>query len=300
MALTITLRHLQHFRMVAEEQNLHRAAQRIPTDPSSLSRTIHELEYRLGVELFVRDSRGVRITPAGEHLRAHSDELLGNFEQVVRSVQEMHARRSLPLRVGIADGLAQPLLSQRLAQWRAIAPKTDLEIIELRASELATGLRREEIDVGFSFGVAEDEAIVQEAIWSYPLVVLVPSAHPLAARAELAPAQVVEHPLVVCDPHYKPGVHRQIDMLIRRHTSSPVIADQASSLSGFITKISVGAGIGLADAGHMLTVSRPDIVSIPLRDETASLTTYVLHRRRKSDLPQPLASFIAHMKTARS
>ncbi len=60
MTLTITPRHLPHFRMVAEEQNFHRAAERIRTDPSSLSRTIHELEHRLGVELFVRDPRGIR------------------------------------------------------------------------------------------------------------------------------------------------------------------------------------------------------------------------------------------------
>ncbi|WP_198970495.1 LysR family transcriptional regulator [Xylophilus sp. ASV27] len=299
MSLTITLRHLQHFRVAASTQNFHRAAEEIPTDISSLSRTIDELETRLRVKLFVRGSHGVRLTPAGLRLQARCNDMLANFREVVREVQEAYAEGHLPLRVGIADGLAQPLLSMRLAQWRAAHPAAELDITEMRASELAAGLRHEELDVGFSFGVKPEQAIVQEAAWSYPLVVLVPSGHVLAGQPSATMPEVVSHPLVVCDPHYKPGVHRQIDALIRQHTHKPIIASHACSLAGFITKIGSGCGIGLADAGHMLTMKRPDVVSIPLRDAAAELTTYVLYRRRKAELPATLEHFVAHARAQR-
>lgn len=299
MRLPITLRHLLHFRVVASTENFHRAADEIPTDISSLSRTIDELETRLRVNLFIRDTQGVRLSPAGQQLQARCDEMVTNFHHVVREVQESFAEGLLPLRVGIADGLVQPLLSMRLAQWRAMHPAAELELTEMRASELASCLRREELDVGFSFGVKPQASIVQQAAWSYPLVVLVPAGHALAGRVEVTMPEVVVHPLVVCDPHYKPGVHRQIDALIRQHTRKPVIDSYASSLAGFITKIGSGCGIGLADAGHMLTVNRPDIVSIPLRDDTAALTTHVLYRRRKKALPETLALFVAHATAPR-
>ncbi|MBS76998.1 MAG: LysR family transcriptional regulator [Variovorax sp.] len=300
LAHTITLRDLSHFRAVAATQNVHRAADELGIDPSALARSIREFEEKLDVALFERTPSGMRLTPAGEALSEHSDELLLNFEHALRIAQETDERQSLPLRVGIADGLVQPLLSQRLAQWRAMEPRTGLVISEVRASELAAGLRRWELDVGFSFGVDQERGLAQESVWSYPLVVLVPTGHALAVHSELTLPQVIEHPLVVCDPYYKPGVHRQIDALVRRDGAKPAIACQAASLAGFITRIGSGDGIGLADEGHMLTVSRPDIVSIPLRDESASLTTFVLYRRAKKPLPLALRRFIAHVKAGQN
>jgi DNA-binding transcriptional LysR family regulator len=297
MVNDVTLRHVRCFRAVAQTLNFHRAADQLNMDQSRLSKIIIELEDRLGIQLFQRSQRSIRLTPAGEQMLSDSEDLVTCFEHVVRQVREVDGKFSAPLRIGIADGLAQPLLSQRFAAWRLASPRTGLNIDEMRASELAAALRREEVDVGFSFGVAEEAGIAQEAAWSYPLVVLVPSAHVLTRHDHLTLAQVVRHPLIVCDPHYKPGVHRQIDVLIRRHTDFPRIADQASSLAGFITKIGTGCGIGLADAGHMLTVNRPDIVSIPLRDDTASLTTYVLYKRLKAGIPLMVTRFVEHMKT---
>lgn len=296
MTHTITVRHLRHFRYVASTLNLHRAADDIPTDVTSLSRTIKQLEDRLGVALFVREPHGLRLTPAGEALKARSDDLVGNFEQVVRMVKQTYAGMHLPLRVGIADGLAQPLMSQRFAEWRRREPSVGLEMSEVSAAGITQGLRREELDVGLSFGAPMDKGIVQEAVWSYPVVVLVPAGHVLAAEPGLTLKQVAAQPLVVCHPHHKPGVHRQVAALIRRHNNNPHVVDQAQSLGGFIARIGTGCGIGLADAGHMLTVNRPDIVSIPLLDDTAALTTYVVYRRSRKGITPALQRFIAHMK----
>lgn len=296
MIHSITLRHVHWFRAVAREKSFRRAAEVLHTDQSGISRVIRELEERLGVELFARTQRTIRLTPAGEQLQAQSDDLLTSFEHMVRMMRETDARSGIALRIGIADGLVQPLLSQRFSAWRTAVPRTGLEISEMRASELAGALRREELDVGFSFGVVEEATITQEPAWSYPLVVMVPAGHELASQKELTMAQVIAQPLIMCDPNYKPGLHRQIDALVRSHTETPIIVDYASSLAIFITKIGSGCGIGLADAGHMLTVNRPDIVSIPLRHETASLTTYVLHKRLSGGVPLVVGQFIAHMK----
>lgn len=296
MMHSITLRHVHWFRVVAQEKSFRKAAEILHTDQSGISRVIKELEERLGIELFARTQRTIRLTPAGEQLQAQSDDLLTSFEHMVRMMRDIDARAGIALRIGIADGLVQPLLSQRFAAWRATVPRTELEISEMRANELAGALRREELDVGFSFGVDEEPTIAQEPAWSYPLVVLVPAGHELAARQELTLPQVVAQPMIMCDPNYKPGVHRQIDELVRSLTDTPNVVDHASSLAGFITKIGSGCGIGLADAGHMLTVNRPDIVSIPLRHETASLTTYVLHKRLSAGVPLVVGQFIAHMK----
>lgn len=289
------LRHLRYFIAVAEELNFRRAAERVHIDQSPLSRTIRELEDQLGVALFVRTQRSIRITPAGTKMLDESRAILARVDQALRIVREIDGRSRAPLRVGIADRLAQPTLALRLAQWRQQVLRTGLQISEMRATELAVALRREELDVGFSFGVPEEDGIVQQAAWSDPLMVLLPAGHALATQDRLTLAQVVEYPLVVYDPGLLPGAHRQIDVLIRRSTSTPDIVDHASGLAGLITKIGACCGIGLVDTGHMQTLSRPDIVVVPLVDDTATLTTYVLHKRLKTALPEVLARFIAHM-----
>jgi len=67
-AQMIELRHLRYFIAVAEELNFRRAAERIHIDQTPLSRTIRDLEERLGVTLFVRAPRRLQLTPAGVKL----------------------------------------------------------------------------------------------------------------------------------------------------------------------------------------------------------------------------------------
>lgn len=231
------------------------------------------------------------LTPAGVVLSEHSDELLMGFEQTLRAVREIDGRVSMQLRVGIADGRGQPVLSRRPAQWRTMEPRTDFVISEVRATDRAAGLLSQELDVGFSFDAELEPGLVQDPVWSYSLAVLVPYDHPLASHTELMRSQVLAYPMVACDPYYKSGVYRQIDVCIRRDGASPKIASLASSLAGSISKIGVGCGIGRVDVGHMLAVNRVNIVSIPMRHATASLTPYVLYMPPKNGLSpvQPAA-----------
>ena len=114
----IELRHLRYFRAVAEEQNFHRAAERIPVDLSALSRAVRELEDYVGVELLVRSPAGTRITPAGARMLDGVRGIFDAIEQATRAAREVDGRERLPLRIGIADGLIQPMLTQCLALWR--------------------------------------------------------------------------------------------------------------------------------------------------------------------------------------
>src|SRR3546814_2978188 len=59
-----------------------------------------------------------------------------------------------------------------------------LELIEMRARELAAALKHEDLDIGFSFGVPEDDAIAQRPAWRYRLMAMLPCTHELASRSE--------------------------------------------------------------------------------------------------------------------
>lgn len=292
----IELRHLRHFIAVAEELNFRRAAERIHIDQTPLSRTVRDLEDQLGVQLFVREPRKLRLTPAGLRLLKEAHKVLIRIERAQRAVRETDARFRAPLRIGVADGIAQPKLSQCLVGWRGVVPDIQLELTEMRAPELAEALQREELDAGFSFGLPENDAIAQQPAWNYPAMALLPLGHELAARRELTLAELLAFPLLSCHADRLPGLLKQIRTIVQRHTTTPTFAGEARTLSGYFTRIAAGMGVGVADAGHVSTLHRSGVVSIPLHEEER-ITTFVLYKHRRFGLPEALQRFVAHTQT---
>lgn len=292
----IELRHLRQFIAVAEELNFRRAAERVHIDQSPLSRTMRDLEDQLGVQLFVRAPRRLHLTPAGLRLLKEVRKVFIRIERAERAVRETDARFRAPLRLGVADGIAQPKLSECLVNWRWVAPEISLELTDMRAPELAEALQREEIDAGFSFGVPNTDSIAQHPAWSYAAMALLPPGHELASRPELAIADLLAFPLLSYHAGRQPGIAQQIDAILQRHTAAPAIAGEACTLSGYLTRIAAGMGVGLGDAGHIAMLRRPDVLSLPLREDER-ITTFVLHKHRRFGLPEALQRFVAHVKS---
>lgn len=292
----IELRHLRYFLAVAEELSFRRASMRVYVDQSPLSRAVRELEEEIGVLLFARTPRTLRLTPAGKVLVDEVRDLLARLERAKERARETDRRYRAPLRVCVADGLHQPMLSECLSSWRSLAPETPLELSELRALDLAHALRREEVDVGFSFGVPEEKSIIQEPAWSYPLMALMPRGHPLAAQESLTLQEVVAFPMITCRSSEQPGKRKQLDELVQRCASTAVYSGEASSLNGLINMVAAGLGVGLIDSGHIATMRRSDIVPIPLDDSAALITTYVVRKRQRAPLSDSLELLLTHAK----
>lgn len=294
----IELRHLRYFVVVAEELNFRRAAERVHIDQTPLSRTIRDLEDRLGLQLFVRAPRNLHLTPAGLRLLKETRKVFIRIERAYRAVRETDSRFRAPLRIGVADGIAQPKLSECVLAWRSLAPDIPLEFTEMRAVELLAALRREEVDAGFSFGVPHDDSIAQETAWDYPLVALLSPNHELAGRDVLSISELLAFPMIACDLDRLPGLRQQMDAVRRQHVPKPIIAGEARTLAGYVTRVAAGLGVGVADAGHMRTLCRTDVVVVPFA-ENIPIATYVLHKGQHHAIPDTLQRFLAHVRTMR-
>lgn len=290
----IELRHMRYFIAVAEELNFHRAAAKIHIDQTSLSRTIRDLEEQLGAPLFVRRPRNLHLTPAGLKLLSEARRLLVRFERIKRRVQQTHSLYQAPLRVCVADGIAQPKLSECLSGWRAIAPDVPLELAEMRVGELVAVLKSEEFDVGFSFGVPDDEVIAQAPAWRYRLMAVLPRGHELTSLEVIALSDLLAFPLVSCNEDCLPGLLWQMRSIVRRYVDRATLAGEACTLSGYVTRIAAGAGVGLGDEGHARTLRRSDVVALPLAEDE-HITTFVLHKHQRFGISEPVQRFLTHV-----
>lgn len=117
MARLIELRHLRYFIAVAEELNFRSAADRIHIDQTPLARTVRDLEDRLGLPLLIRGPRKLTLTPAGLRLLKEARKVFVRMERLQRAVRATDARLQTPLRIGVADGIAQP---NSLNAWSAV------------------------------------------------------------------------------------------------------------------------------------------------------------------------------------
>lgn len=293
----IELRHLRYFIAVAEELNFRRAAERIHIDQTPLSRTIRDLEERWGVRLFVRAPRALQLTPAGVLLLDHARTLLVSLERTKRAVRAADTRYREPLYIGLDESAVQPMLAACLARWRKLVPEIPLEILEMPASEMPSALRAETMDIGFSFGIPNDDAISKQPAWTTPLVAILSPEHELASRHVVSLNDLLAFPAISCTKVHHSGLYQQMKEILQQREIFPTIAGEARSLPGYLTRVAAGQGVGVASADHMRTLKRRDIVVVPLSEEI-HLTTYVLHKQRPEGLSEILKRFLTHATTS--
>jgi len=184
-------------------------------------------------------------------------------------------------------------LAECLTRWRELVPDIPVELTEMRPAELLAALRSEEMDAGFSFGLPDSEAIAQHVAWMSPIVALLPRAHELACREVVSLAELSSFPAIACSASYHPGLCQQMKAVRRRYSVAPTIVGEARTLTGYLTRVAAGQGVGVADADHMRALRRTDVVVVPLA-EPVHFTTYVLHKHRRNGLPESLQRFLTH------
>ncbi len=125
---------------------------------------------------------------------------------------------------------------------------------------------------------------------------LLPVGHELALEPVLPIAEVLAFPLLSCHVDRQPGLLQQMHAIVQRHTTTPTLTGEVGTLSGYVTRIAAGMGVGLGDAGHIATLRRSDVVAIPLHEDER-IITFVLHKHQRFGLPDALQRFVAHAKT---
>lgn len=270
------LRHLRYFVVLAEELHFTRAAERLHIEQSPLSRIIGDLERELGVPLFVRNRRSTRLTEAGAVLLADARQLLFMLEQMQRNVRAVAAGYRGILRIAISDGAFEPRLSALIARCRADEPELEVRMSEMPLSTQLRGLRAGHFDVGFSLSSHVGVDIAAEPVWVEPLLVAMRLGHPLVTFPRVPLAELVRHPLVVCDPQMREGCSQQITRLLRTQGIEPIIAEYAGSLDMMVTLVAAGVGVGFVTDAQRGVCRHPELVLRPIDASEATMTIYLL------------------------
>jgi DNA-binding transcriptional LysR family regulator len=146
----VELRHIRYFLAVAEAKTVSRAAARIRISQPALSRQVHDLEHELGVRLFDRAGRGLKLTGAGEDLLAYGRSVLKEVEAFRERARVLQGGDTGVLHVGATPQTLQRLLPPVLARCRRTMPGVDVRLIDAHPVALLDLIRRGDLHLAFT------------------------------------------------------------------------------------------------------------------------------------------------------
>jgi DNA-binding transcriptional LysR family regulator len=189
--VAFTLRQLQYFVAVAEKGSVSGAARLLSISQSSVTEAVKELEGDLGVALFERHSRGLRLSYKGHQFLRHAKAILGNVSDARRTFVEAGDKSAGTLNLGVTSLVAGYFLSDILARFRRAYPDVAVKAIEESGEYLEHLLIGGELDIAImvTSSLRDRMALHTEILDVSPYRLWLPLGH----RLETAESIELEH-----------------------------------------------------------------------------------------------------------
>jgi DNA-binding transcriptional LysR family regulator len=191
----MNFRHLRTFVSVAEAGGFARALNRLHLSQPAASRQIHALEAELGVSLFDRIGRGMRLTAEGEDLLRQSRLVLAEADALHQRARALKGGDTGVLRVGATPQAIENLLADFLKRYARSFPDVEVHLVEDGGARLPT--RLEHGDIHFAIMPTGDERFEGHLLYPMHVFAVFPKTHPLSRRAVLDVTELAKHRLMV-------------------------------------------------------------------------------------------------------
>jgi DNA-binding transcriptional LysR family regulator len=219
------LRQLRYLVALADERHFTRAAEREHIAQPALSQQVRRLEDELGVKLVERTTRRVAMTQAGELLVGRARRVLAELDAAQAELASLAGVQTGRLSVGALHTMGPVDLSPLLASFHRSHPGIELTVREQSSEELAEMLRVDEVDLAF-LSVTEhiqSRGLTLAPLVSEELVVVLPTAHPLAQRPSVRLAELAGEAFIS----------------FRKGSRLRELLDQAAAEAGFEARITL-------------------------------------------------------------
>ena len=184
-------RSLTVFEAAARHLNFTRAAAELGLTPAAISHQIKELEIQLGVDVFIRANRSLRLTAAGKIFHEAASDALATLANAARRARKAQARAQL--RISASTSIAAKWLTPRLHLFAKLEPKADVSI---DVSCAAPSLDRDDVDIAICYGCAGAAGLHADRLFEH---VIFPVCSPTLLQSKpplRSPADLLQHTLI--------------------------------------------------------------------------------------------------------
>jgi len=279
----VGLHQLRYVLAAAEHGGFRRAARRLGIQQSAVSRRIHELEARLGAQIFERGPHGVQLTAAGQEFVRSAQGAVSELDSAVDRVAEVARGDQSCLRLGLFTGYGGGHLHAHLKRLLEREGDLTFEIVEGEPAGLVASLTAGHLDLGLLLSVPN--RLDAQAAWRERLLVAVPSDDPLADAGLVQWPDLAARRLLIPS-----NLAREIEEIVTRRLSkrAPALIVQKTTPASLARLVALGQGVAVLNEGDASRVS--GVVYRPLARSFITIQAVLGRRPEKPALRRLMAS----------
>jgi DNA-binding transcriptional LysR family regulator len=270
---------------------MRKAAAALNVASSALNRQILDLEQSLGVQLFERLPRGVRLTSAGEMLLGHVRRVARDFELTRSQIEDLRGLRRGHVRVAAIEAMAA-VVGRLIVASQHDHPRVSFDYLITGSREVVSAVLSEEVDIGYAFNPLPDRAFQVVAETEETLHAIMARDHPLAGYQALRLTDCSGYPLLLGDASL--GGRQLLDEAAAQ--ASMTLNPVATGNSVEVMKAIAASGQGICFQIGIRPDDEPLLTAIPLTDR-ALRGRLVIAVKKNRQLPSAAAVFLETMKT---
>ncbi len=259
------LRQLRYFVTVAQELHFGKAAEHLQITQPALSKQIRVLETELGIELFIRTKRTVKLTKAGEVFLAQAQQLLQQASEAIQLAKRTALGEIGQLTIGFTATASYTVLPELIRRFRVRYPQVGIEMLELCTEAQVAAINSGEIDLGLLHPPIDSRGLEVYPILAEEFVAVLPKQHPSIAKQSLSLIDLAEEFFILHPRSQGPFLYDRFLQLCRQAGFEPQIVKELDSHQSRICLVAAGMGMTFIPAGLQTSIAG-DLVCKPLQD----------------------------------
>lgn len=256
---------VRYFEEVAEQKSIRRAAERLHIAPSAVTRQIAKFEDMLGMPLFERLPRGVRLTSAGEIMLANVRRMRRDFGGALSQIDALKGMRRGSVKLGILQYMGAQLVPDLIADVNRDYPGISFTVVSANTPEIVDKVSSGELDIGMCWSAPAAAPVRRVQSFPVSLGLVVPPRHEWARRKSVPLSECLEQALILPTPDNEP--RRMIDSALRGAAASLHLLAETNSMATMARLVLAGAGVAVMTRVTVTEEIRAGtLVHIPLSD----------------------------------
>ncbi len=282
---------LHIFVTIARLGSFTRAAERLYMTQPTVSQQLATLEKSIGVTLIERDTRHIRLTPAGNVLLEYAERLLALAGEAKDATRAAAGLADRTLRLGVGHMLATYLLPEVLSRYRTLYPDHITRISVGNTTELLEALADGTIDLAMVGSPAEHPDVSTVPFMHDKLVVIVPPDDEWADRREVQLSELHNRILLTREPGS--ALHNTVERLLGPDFLARDQVIQLGETEGIKRSVEAGLGVALIQKiAVQREVATGDLIALALLGGDDS-RTYLIAQRTRGEIPIAAERFVA-------
>lgn len=232
------IRQLRYFLDIARTEHLTTSAKQLFVTQSTLSHGLRQIEEELGVPLFERVGRGLKLSQAGRVFKDYAARALQELEAGRMALADLASLQAGQLTVGVIPTSLHTLVPSAVAAFNARYPKIHVVLRELLAPEIEALLLSGDLDMGMAFHPAGVEGVDSEPLFEEHMQFVAHASHPLAGQASLQLQQLQDVPLALLSRRF--ATRRLLEEHFRAAGVQPKVMVEMESVHALIAACHCG------------------------------------------------------------